>query len=120
MLNKDEKGGLTAAEWSHLSVLCINLGDVRHAPTQHVRRDLIAKLVLPLTGLNASPMHLRTAVRYKHKCVWVRVFMCERKRITKIERERERDAKRMVYYVWQSCVHCGAQRFVCVLGWQWF
>lgn len=56
---------LTAAQWSHLSVLRVDLWDVSNSLTQHVHWDLITVLVLPVGCLVASSLDLRPAVSCK-------------------------------------------------------
>lgn len=55
---------LTASQWPHLSVLCVDLADVSHAFTQHVHRDLVAVLIHPVSCFIPSPLYLRPAVSY--------------------------------------------------------
>lgn len=53
---------LTAAQWSHLSVLRVDLWDVSNSLTQHVHWNLITILVLPVGSLIASSLDLGSAV----------------------------------------------------------
>lgn len=55
---------LTAAQRSHFSVLCVNLRDVSQPAAQHIRRDVITKLVFPFSCLDTSPVHLGAAVSW--------------------------------------------------------
>lgn len=55
---------LTAAQWSHLSVLRVDLRDVSNSLTQHVHWDLVTVLVLPVGGLVASSLDLGSAVSW--------------------------------------------------------
>lgn len=56
---------LTAAQWSHLSVLRVDLRDVSNSLTQHVHWNLITVLVLPVGCLIASSLNLGPAVSCK-------------------------------------------------------
>ena len=58
---------LTAAERPHLSVLRVDLRDVRHAFAQHVHGDLVAVLIHPVSRFVPSPLHLRPAVSWRQK-----------------------------------------------------
>lgn len=53
---------LTAAQRSHLGVLRVDLRDVGDPLAQHVHRDLVTVLVLPVGRLVASSLHLRSTV----------------------------------------------------------
>lgn len=58
---------LTAAQWPHLSVLRVDLGDVGHAFAQHVHGDLIAVLIHPVSCFISRPLNLRLAVGWREE-----------------------------------------------------
>lgn len=58
---------LTAAERSHLGVLRVDLRDVGDPLAQHVHGDLVTVLVLPVGGLVASSLHLRSTVGWRRR-----------------------------------------------------
>jgi hypothetical protein len=60
LVEADEDHG--AAEWPHLSVLRVDLGDVGDATAQNVDGHFVAVLVLPVGGFVLSALHLRLAV----------------------------------------------------------
>lgn len=59
------KTRLTAAQWPHLSILRVDLGDVGHAFAQHVHGDLIAILIHPVRCFIPRPLHLRPAISWR-------------------------------------------------------
>ena len=48
----------TAAEWSHLRALCVDLRDVCDALAHHVNGDVVAVLVAPVGRLVSRPLNL--------------------------------------------------------------
>lgn len=57
---------LTATKRSHLSILCVDLGDISDPLTQHVHRDLITVLVLPVGCFIPCSLNLGLTVSYAH------------------------------------------------------
>lgn len=56
------KSILTAAKWSHLSILRVDLWNISNSLTQHVHWNLVTVLVLPVGRLVASSLNLGPAV----------------------------------------------------------
>ena len=57
---------LTATEWSHVGVLCVDLGDVCHPLAQSVDWYLVAIAVLELCSLGSGSLDLSTTVRWRN------------------------------------------------------